>query len=530
MSTIDRVHHLLEQSADRTPAAVALVHGEIRATYAQIDAAANRLAACLRARGVAAGDRIGLLADNGLEYVVGFFGILKAGGCVVAMNSANRNRTNRTLLADSGAVGLVTRAQQVRRGLPELLADNDTLRFVCLDRCNPAWELPAGCELITPDIIAGYAADRAPAASTSEAPAAEALCAIFYTSGSTGRPRGVTLTHRNLMANTQQILDYLPLTADDSVLVVLPFHYSFGNSLLLTHFQVGGRVVIDNRFAYPQKVIDTMGDEQVTGFSGVPSTYAILEAKTRFLEPGFLREQVPSLRYLTQAGGAMSPALTRRLHEVLPPSVRLYVMYGQTEASARLAYVPPDRLAEKIGSIGIGIPGVSLTVCRPDGGECEVDEVGEIVAGGDNIMAGYWQDAAETALVLGDDGRGTRRLHTGDLARRDADGYIFIVDRIKNMIKAGANRVSAKEIEETIAEVTGVAEVCVIGVPDELLGEAIEAFVIARPGCALDEKTILAHCRDNLALFKVPAKVWFRDTLPRSAAGKIVKSRLQRTR
>ena len=172
----------------------------------------------------------------------------------------------------------------------------------------------------------------------------------------------------------------------------------------------------------------------------------------------------------------MTPALTRRIRETLPESIKVYVMYGQTEASARLSYVPPERLLEKLGSIGIPIPGVELTVRRDDGSPCAVDEVGEVVASGDNIMQGYWNDPDETALVLHADG-----LHTGDLGRKDRDGFIFLVDRMKNMIKTGANRLSPKEIEETIAEVKGVVEVCVIGVPDELLGEAIEAFVVVAP-------------------------------------------------
>ena len=260
---------------------------------------------------------------------------------------------------------------------------------------------------------------------------------------------------------------------------MLPFHYSFGNSLLLTHFAVGGRVVVDNRFAYPTTIVDTLERSRATGFSGVPSNYAILAAKT-----DFLRRPWPDLRYLTQAGGAMTPALTRRLLDELPPHIRLFVMYGQTEASARLSYVPPERLREKLGSIGIAIPGVTLTIRAEDGRECAPGEVGELVAAGENLMQGYWNDPAETALVLKEDG-----LHTGDLGRKDDDGYIFLVDRIKNMIKVGANRVSPREIEDVIAEVPGVAEVCVAGVPDELLGEAVEAFVVVAPGADVSAET-----------------------------------------
>jgi len=509
------VHRLLEERADRAPDAVLLTHGDESLSYAEIEARANRTAALLRDLGVARGDRVGLLADNGAEYVAGFFGILKAGACVVALNSANKANTQRQLLADSGAVGLITRVAQVRRDLPETIDGCADLRFVVTDKAAPNWTLPAAVRLLAAADVAARTDARPGLAQD-----AEDLAAILYTSGSTGTPRGATLTHRNLCASTRQILDYLHLTADDSVLVVLPFHYSFGNSLLLTHVKVGGRLVIENRFAFPQVAVDTLDAERCTGFSGVPSTYAILGSKTDFLE-----RPHPALRYITQAGGAMAPALVRRIREALPERVRVFVMYGQTEASARLSYVPPERLMEKLGSIGIGIPGVSLTVRREDGGECDVGEVGEIVAAGDNIMRGYWNDPAETAKVLKQG-----RLHTGDLGRRDEDGFIFVVDRLKNMIKSGAHRVSSKEIEETILELPGVVEACAIGVPDELLGEAIEAYVVRRDGHPVDEQAILRHCNAKLAKFKLPRAIHFIAALPKNSFGKVIKNELKAQR
>jgi len=508
------IHVLLEQSADHRGDAVALEHGDVVLTYGEIEAGANRVAARLRDLGVARGDRVGLLADNGRAYVEGFFGILKAGAGCVALNGANKARTTAALLADSGAVGLVTMAARVARDLPEIVHRAPDLRSVIIDRANPAWALPAAVRVLRAEDVASASSAR-----VASDVGLDDLCTILYTSGSTGLPRGATLRHRNLAANTRQILAYLHLTADDSVLSVLPFHYSFGNSLLLTHFAVGGRVVVDNRFAYPSAVVGTLERSRVSSFSGVPSTYAILAANT-----DFLRRSWPDLRYLTQAGGAMTAALTRRLIDELPPHVQLFVMYGQTEASPRLSYVPPERLREKLGSIGIAIPGVTLTIRDEHGRECAPGEVGEVVAAGENLMQGYWNDPAETALVLKADG-----LHTGDLGRKDDDGYIFLVDRVKNMIKVGANRVSPREIEDAIAEVAGVAEVCVAGVPDELLGEAVEAFVVVAPGADVSAERILAHCREYLALYKVPRGLHFRDVLPRNAAGKVLRSELVRT-
>lgn len=506
----DTVHGLLDATAARRPDAVALTHGEQHLTYAELDARAACTAAFLVERGVRVGDRVALLMDNSFDYVAAFFGALRAGACVVALNHANKARTHNLLLRDSGAVGLLTRGREAR-ALPEIIADCPDLKFAMTDKRNPRWELPASCDQLTPaDVEAAGEFTR-----VNVAPAD--LAAILYTSGSTGTPRGVTLAHGNLTANTEQILAYLPLQADDAVCCVLPFHYSFGNSLLLTHTAVGGRVVIDNRFAFPQKVLETLEAERCTGFSGVPSHYAILAAKSDFLD-----RPHEHLRYLTQAGGAMSPALQRKIRDALPERIEVYVMYGQTEASARLSWLPPDRLAGKYGSIGVGIPGVDLRVLRPDGSECDVDEQGEIVAAGPNIMQGYWNDPDETAEVLFPDG-----LHTGDLAYRDADGFIFIVDRVKNMIKAGANRVSAKEIEEALLELDGVVEACVVGVPDELLGEAIEAWIVTGDGAELDEQTVLRHCNANLAQFKVPRAVHFVEGLPKNSSGKVLKAELR---
>ena len=504
------IHGMLDASAQGRPDAVALSHNGVHTTYGGLSAAADRTAAFLAASGVRRGDRVALLMENSRDYVVAFFGALRAGACVVALNHANRAPTHAKLLRDAGAVGLLAGAREARQ-LPEIVADCPDLRFAVLDRRNPRWELPAGLDLI--DAADAAACDGPP---PSLDLGSDDLGLILYTSGSTGMPRGVTLTHGNLVANTEQILGYLPLDENDSVCCVLPFHYSFGNSLLLTHVRRGGRVVIDNRFAFPQKVLETLADERCTGFSGVPSHFAILCARTDFL-------QMPHehLRYLTQAGGAMSPALTRRLREALPGRIELYVMYGQTEASARLSWLPPDRLADKIGSIGVGIPGVNLEVRRPDGSVCDTDEEGEIVASGPNIMRGYWNDPEETAKVLFPDG-----LHTGDLGYRDADGFIFIVDRAKNMIKAGANRVSAKEIEDAILELESVVEACVIGVPDELLGEAIEAWVVVRDASDRDEQAILRHCLSRLAQFKVPRKIQFTDALPKNSFGKVIKREL----
>jgi acyl-CoA synthetase (AMP-forming)/AMP-acid ligase II len=217
----------------------------------------------------------------------------------------------------------------------------------------------------------------------------------------------------------------------------------------------------------------------------------------------------------------MTPALTTKLKETLP-NVEIYVMYGQTEASARLSYLDPAMLFKKLGSIGKAIPGVTLTVRDSDGRICPPDVPGEIVASGDNIMLGYWNQPEETAKVLKHDG-----LHTGDLARIDEDGFIYIVGRSSEMIKSGAHRISPKEIEVILAEHDAVMESAVIGIPDQILGESIKAIVVLRDGMKVTERDILIHCSRNLPAFKVPKVIEFVKSLPKTTSGKIQKHLLK---
>ena len=370
------------------------------------------------------------------------------------------------------------------------------------------------------DPIRGIALDEACAAESPEAPelAQSDLdkASIIYTSGSTGTPQGATLSHLNITANTRSIVTYLELQPEDRILQILPFYYVYGKSLLNTHAFAGGTVVIENRFLYPNVALDTLEGGACTGFSGVPSNFAVLLNRSNLAE-----RELPHLRYVTQAGGAMSPELTRRLMDTLPGK-RIFIMYGATEASARLSFLPPEELPRKIGSIGKAIPNVELRVLRTDGSEADVGEHGEIVARGSNIMSGYWGDPEGTAEILDE-----RGYHTGDIAYRDEEGFFFVVGRKKDFIKAGAHRVSAKEIEETILEDEEVHEAAVIGVPDEILGEKICAFIVPREGLAPDVKALEKTLKRKLPAYKVPSEFLVRSDLPKNESGKIMKQILR---
>ena len=510
------MHQFLERSSEKRPDHPAVVHGATRTTYAELEQTSNRIANALIVRGISRGDRVAILLENSCSYVTGYYGILKAGGITVPLFPSASEAELTYMIGQSGARAIICgdrSTDHLARCLPKL----ENLSIVIHTGSAPLKGLPPQEILIWDEICASGDAAR-PTRPVIDVDVAS----IIYTSGSTGRPKGVALSHLNVVSNTRSIVEYAHLTADDSVLVVMPFPYVFGKSLLNTHVCVGGTVVIDNRFVFPNTVLETMRREQVTGFAGVPLIYATL-----LKHSGFVQQSWNHLRYVMQAGGSLAPALIKRLMEVLPNS-EIYIMYGATEASARLSYLPPADLSRKLGSVGKAIPNVELKIMTEDGTEAKQGEVGEVIARGSNIMRGYWNDPEETGKVIDRCG-----YHTGDLGYMDEEGFLYIVGRIKEMIKVAGYRVSPKEIEEALLEHTGIHGAAVVGLPDESLGEKICAYVVRNQdgpesGPPLAEEDIIKFCRQRLPSHKVPGEVRFVSELPKSTSGKVQKQALKR--
>jgi long-chain acyl-CoA synthetase len=338
---------------------------------------------------------------------------------------------------------------------------------------------------------------------------------VLYTSGSTGRPHGVILTFGNVDANTRSIIRYLGIGDDDRALLSLPLSYCYGRSVLQTHLCAGGSVVLENRMAFPRSVLETLASEGCTGFAGVPLTFEVIR---RQVDVSTLR--FPRLRYLTQAGGSMAPETIAWARTAFQPA-QLFVMYGQTEATARLSYLPPGLAEDKAGSIGIAIPGVELRVVGERGRELRVGQVGELVARGANVTPGYLDEPEETASILRHGW-----LWTGDLAYRDADGFFYHRGRAKEILKIGGHRVSPAQIELTIASHPDVAEAAVVGIKDDLKGEVPVAVIVPRPGATPSEAGLLQLCRERLPAYQVPVTFILADGLPRSESGKLLRAEL----
>ncbi len=499
------VHNFLESSSETHSNCPALVYMDTRVNYEDLNRQADCLALFLNQSGLKKGDRAAIIWDSSINYVISYFAVLKAGGVVVGRNPVSSAIAEKGILINCTPKVIIIQTRHWHL-IGDYVDDLEDLKIIIVDGAEDDEKIPSR---IKPDYLPQILAENASRGpSVTIDPNDPAM--IIYTSGTTGAPKGVMLSHRNLVANSNSIISYLELTDQDIAMDVLPLTYAYGNSVLLTHMRVGGSVVIDNRFAFPSLILKIMAQEKVTGFAGVPSTFIILMNKSNFF-----KSEWEHLRYMTQAGGPMAPVITQNIIEALP-RVRLFVMYGQTEASARLSYYEPALHPTKTGSIGKSIPGVRLTVRNESGDICPSGKIGEIVAEGDNVMLGYWNRPEETAKVLKTDG-----LHTNDLAMMDDDGFIYVVGRRDDMIKSGAYRISPKEIEDIIMTHPGVQEAVVLGIPDDLLGEKIKAIVVLKDGSNTPENEIFKLCHKNLPLYKVPAMIEYRDSIPKSPSGKV---------
>ncbi|RJQ84707.1 MAG: AMP-dependent synthetase [Desulfobacteraceae bacterium] len=500
------IHHFLENSAARHPAKVAVVHDSQRADYHEINARADRLARCLCDSGVAKGDRIALLFENSIDYIVAYYAVLKAGAAASPLNPGLKPDGLRHLLNDLEPAAVIAglKAERLLKA-----ADLNTLGIKSLIIKSPKqkWSgFPSPVLTFEECIAAPCDGNLKTGIGPSD------LASIIYTSGSTGKPKGVMLSHRNIVSNTQAICRYLSITPDDIQMVVLPFFYVMGKSLLNTHFAAGGTVVINNRFIYPADVVHQMIEEQVTAFSGVPSTYAYLLNRSPLANR---KEKLRALRYCSQAGGHMAASIKRILVKALPPHTQVVVMYGATEASARLAYLDPAFLETKIESIGKPIPEVSIRVLDDMGREVPDGSEGELVARGPNIMLGYWKDPQETARVLDQHG-----YHTGDIGFRDADGFLYVRRRKDGLLKVGGHRINPIEIEDFLMATELVIECAVVGLPDKLSGRKLSALVVPRDE-AVDSETLNRLCAGGLPNHKRPADIIMIRSLPKNASGKI---------
>jgi amino acid adenylation domain-containing protein len=510
------LHDTLFDAAARSPREIAIVARGERLSYAELAHRVASAAHALARRGVGRGDRVLVFADDPVLVVTAFFGALAADAVACVVHPQTKADKLRYLLEDSGAAALVCEARLAPSFEPAIAA-SALLRAVLV--AGPAsgplfagtpprsrWEAALG----------EHPGDAPPRRRGIDAD----LAALVYTSGSTGDAKGVMLTHRNMRAAAASIGAYLGLDADDAILCALPLSFDYGLYQPILAFQAGARVVLERSFTYPADVLATAAREGVTVFPGVPTMFALLGDLA-----GLGGVDLSRVRTVTNTAAALAPKHVETIRRVFPRA-RLFSMYGLTECK-RCTYLPPEDLDRKPGSVGVAIPNTEVWIEGEHGARLGPGLVGELVVRGATVMRGYWGKPEETAKKLRPGPLpGEVVLHTGDLCTMDADGYVHFVARMDDVIKSRGEKVAPKEVEAALVDVPGVREAAVVGVPDEVLGQAVKAFVVLEEGAALDERDLVRACQDRLEDFKVPKHVVIVASLSRTSTGKIRKAGL----
>jgi fatty-acyl-CoA synthase len=507
----------IARRARRTPDRVAVIHGDDRLTYAQLHDRVTRLAHGLRGLGVRRGDRVAYLGPNHPAFLETLFAAGTLGAILVPLNTRLAAPELARHLADSG-----TRALIHGMGQDGVLGE---LRSAAPVRDVVALGDPAGGEL-------GYATLLAagPGTDIDEAVGLDDPCLIMYTSGTTGGAKGATLSHGNITWNAINVVVDADFRPDEVALVVAPlFHTAALNMLCLPTLLKGGAVLIEPGFE-PGRALGLIEGQRVTSLFGVPAVYDAMAA-----HPRWAGADLSSLRMLL-CGGAPVPEATIRGYT--SRGLTFIQGYGMTETSPGALLLDAAHVESKAGSAGVPHFFTDVQVVRPDLTPASPGETGEIVVAGPNVMGGYWNQPEATAtavLAWGDAPPGTPRgadqtwLRSGDAGTTDADGYVFVVDRIKDMIISGGENIYPAEVENVLREHPAVADCGVIGVPDARWGEAGRAVVVLRPGAQASEADLLGFLDGKIARFKIPKSVRFTGTLPRTGTGKILKKRLRET-
>ena len=495
--------HNLARTAERHGDRPAIILDDFRLSYEEMEFSVRQLAGWLRSQGVGEGDRVALMLPNVPSFPVIYYATLRLGAVVVPMNPLFRRREIQFYLEDSGARLIVAMPGDDVRAAAE--ATGAQVMEIG-PRGLSSWVHGEDATAPVEEVVERSGDDTA---------------VILYTSGTTGRPKGAELTHDNLRTNLLATTETL-LHLDDSDVVMgcLPLFHVFGMTCGLNiAVATGAALTMIPRFD-PAKALEVMARDLVTVFEGVPTMYGAMLAAAGAMESP---PDLSSLRLAVSGGASLPLEVMRRFEETFDAVI--LEGYGLSETSPVASFNHPDK-ERKAGSIGTPIRGVEMKLVATDGSDVEpgdTETIGEICIRGENIMKGYWQQPDATAAVVDEEGW----FHSGDLARRDGDGYYYIVDRKKDMIIRGGLNVYPREIEELLYEHPAVAEAAVIGVPHAELGEEVAAYVVLKPDASATEDELVEHVRSQVAPYKYPRTVTLIPELPKGATGKILKRELR---
>jgi long-chain acyl-CoA synthetase len=506
----------LEDSAREVPDRTAIVFAPTRLSYAALNAAANQVANLLVARGVQRGDKVVISCPNLPYFPIVYYGILKAGATVVPINVLNKPREIAYHLQDSQA-----KAYFCFEGTPQLpMGEMGWAGFQAAGTCEHFFLMtadPAAPSPIEGAQTLGMAMYKQPPTFDMVQTSADDTAVILYTSGTTGQPKGAELTHANMVLTARMCDVFLPRREDDVYLVVLPLFHSFAQTPVMNAgLYSRATLVLLPRFS-PEAALAAMQQEGVTIFAGVPTMFWELLNYPE-ADKFDLAKIAHNLRVCI-SGGAAIPVEVLRAFEA-KYDVPILEGYGLSETSPSATFNRMDR-PRKPGSIGLPNWGVEMRLVDAEGKDVPTNEPGELLIKGVIVMKGYYNRPEATASAIKDGW-----FHTGDIARRDEDGYLYIVDRVKDMIIRGGYNVYPRELEEVLMTHPAVSLVAVLGIPHPAHGEEIKAFIIRKEGATTTEEELIGWCKENMASYKYPRLIEFRDSLPMTATGKILKREL----
>jgi amino acid adenylation domain-containing protein len=465
--------------------------------------------------GIERGDRVAIMVGNRPQAVIAMYGVMKAGAVFVMVSDQLKGQKLAYILDNCQAQVLISHASRAQVVKEAMWLVNSRPQIIWVEAEGGQNPLKKGHrfeELVRESSI--HQATDWPRVIDVD------LACLIYTSGSTGQPKGIMSTHHNMVSAARSIIQYIGNEPDDVVLDVLPLSFDYGLYQVIMTFMFGGTVVLERSFVYLHEVLSRIAQHRVTGWPVVPTIVAML---LRLQDLG--RYDLGSLRYMTNTGAALPTEHIARLRKLLP-HVRIYSMFGLIECK-RVWYLDPGQLDSRPGSVGKVMPNCEVFIVDQDGRQLGPGQVGQLVVRGANVMQGYWADQALTDRTFRPGSYPEdRRLFTGDLFKMDEDGYLYFVGRQDDMIKCKGERVSPKEVEDTLLQMPGVSEVAVIGVPDDVLGQAIKAFVIPMPGRQILPQEVTRFAVDHLEPFMVPKHVEIVSDLPRTPNGKVDKRQL----
>ncbi len=500
----------LRKGIAQTPHAIAITFGTAHATYAQFGERVARLASALRDAGMQPGDRVSMLGLNSPRYIEYFYGVWWGGGAVNPINIRWNPREIAYSLDDCDTRILIV-DDTFARMIPELRERSQSLRTIVYAGDGEPPEHTLGYETLLAKAIPVDDAGRQ----------GDDLAAVMYTGGTTGLPKGVMLGHGNLVSNALATLIAIPRTPDSAAVVAAPIFHIGGCSLVTQALHGLQRLIVVPAFDEVE-VLTAIQNERAGETFLVPTMIKRLIDHPRFAE-----FDVSSLRLMIYGAAPIDDTLLADAMRAFP-NAEFYQAYGMTECAPVISVLPPSAHAPsatgpaKLRSAGR--PTVQTEVRIVDAGDRDVPRggVGEILARGPSVMHGYWNKPLETEAALRDGW-----MHTGDSGYMDDEAYLYVVDRVKDMIVTGGENVYSAEVENAIAQMPEVSMSAVIGIPDDAFGERVHAIVVVRPGATSSERAVIEHCRTLIATFKVPRSVEFRDELPLSAAGKLLKYQLR---